>query len=87
MEEKIIVDIIKEIIKEDVNDGIEFQYEEISEIIPDSEYNCYSVKLKARFGKINAKIHQDYSRKDICYNYFDINKRRKKWLHQLLIKK
>lgn len=52
MEEDEIVDIIKEILSIDAEDGIDFVYRRIEPIKDEDYYNNYCVHLEAHYGRI-----------------------------------
>lgn len=65
MEEGIIEEIIKEILAIDVEDGITFEFERITPIMEEAEYNNFRVFFKAKFGKINNPMKMDISTGDV----------------------
>lgn len=75
MEEKHIIKVIKEIIEEDIKDGVVFEYVGIEPIRDEDYYNNYRVNLRARFGKIDAPMKIDITTGDVIvpsaiqYNY------------------
>lgn len=64
MEEREIVEVIRNILAVPVEDGIEFTYESIEPIRDDDAYNNFRVHIKARYGKINAPMKIDITTGD-----------------------
>jgi len=65
MEEKDIVNAVKEILLIDVDDGIVFEYEEIEPIREDDAYNNFRVHLRAKYGKIDSPMKIDITTGDV----------------------
>ena len=75
MEEADIVAVIREILEENVDDGIEFIYRKIEPIREEDAYNNFRVSMDAIYGKINAPMKIDITTGDMItpaaveYNY------------------
>ena len=65
MEEDEIVKAIKEIISVNVDDGIDFEYEDIEPIREDDAYNNFRIHLCAKYGKINSPMKIDITTGDV----------------------
>ncbi len=64
MEEDEIVEIIKNILAVDVDDGIEFEFKSIEPIREEDAYNNFRAHLAAHYGKINAPMKIDITTGD-----------------------
>lgn len=64
MNEDEIEKIIKEILAIDVDDGIEFVYDRITQIRDDDEYDNFRVHFFAKYGKINNPMKIDITTGD-----------------------
>lgn len=64
MEEKAIEEIVKDILSMDVDDGIEFVFDRITEIREDADYNNFRVFFNAKYGKINNPMKMDITTGD-----------------------
>ena len=64
MEEDEIVEVIKNILLNPVDDGIEFKFESIEPIRDDDTYNNFRAHIKAKYGKINAPMKIDITTGD-----------------------
>lgn len=65
MEELEIVEVIKEIITLDVEDGIVFEYKRIEPIREEDAYNNFRIHLQAKYGKIDSPMKIDITTGDI----------------------
>lgn len=64
MDERVIENIVKEILALDVGDGIEFIYDRIAPIHEDDRYNNFRVFFFAKYGKINNPMKIDITTGD-----------------------
>lgn len=62
--EKNLQNILQEIVKQDVNDEVEFTLEKIEPIRDDDEYSGYRVSINAEYGKVQAPIKLDITTGD-----------------------
>ena len=75
MEEQQITDVIRSVIEQDLDDGIQFIFRSIEPIREDDAYNNFRVHLDARYGKINAPMKIDITMGDkitpaaVCYDF------------------
>lgn len=64
MEEEQITEIVRSVIEQDMDDGIQFVFRSIEPIREDDAYNNFRVHLDARYGKINAPMKIDITTGD-----------------------
>lgn len=70
-----VIGIIKEIIKEDVEDNVSFDFDSVRDIRPDDQYGGYNINLIARLENIKVPVSVDIATGDpitpssIVYNY------------------
>lgn len=64
MDEQVISNIIKEILKIDVGDGIIFEFEKLEAIREDDDYNNFRAYFTAHYGKIANKMKIDITTGD-----------------------
>lgn len=62
--EKNLQNILQEIVKQDVNDEVEFTLEKIEPIRDNDEYSGYRVSINAEYGKVQAPIKLDITTGD-----------------------
>lgn len=65
MEEDEIVAAVKEILAQNVEDGIVFEYQSIEPIREDDAYNNFRVHLRAKYGKIDSPMKIDVTTGDV----------------------
>jgi len=64
VEEKAIEEIVKEILSIDIDDGIEYVFDRITEIRENADYNNFRVFFNAKFGKVNNPMKLDITTGD-----------------------
>ena len=64
LEKENIIKIVKEILAIDTGDGVEFVFEDITEIRESDEYENFRVHFSARYGKINNPMKMDITTGD-----------------------
>ncbi|PIE77077.1 MAG: abortive phage infection protein [Clostridiales bacterium] len=75
LEKDVIINIVKEIISIDVNDGIHFEIVSVDHIREEDDYENFRMNIIAKYGKINNSMKIDITTgdiitpKDIEYSY------------------